>query len=204
LILSGASIAFDWDHTDFLANVVHAEYMSFAELRDIELSLPDHPIANGFAEGQVITLTGTLSGELLEPDVVSHAPGGRVIFQRGPGSPESGAATVIAYEDDRSKVAYYAFPFYMLDPVAQAPLVNNTIDWFTRKPLDLPDTSDEEPIIDDEGVEEEPLPEDGEGEEGTGDEGEDTGDEGTEDGEDTGDEGGENGDENGTDDGSGG
>jgi len=223
LILSGASIAFDWDHTDFLADVVHAEYMSFAELRDIELTLPAHPIANGFAEGQVITFTNSPSGELLEPDVVSHAPGARVIFQRGPGSAESDAAAVIAYEDDRSKIAYYAFPFYLLDPVAQAPLVNNTIDWFTRKPLDLPRTSDEEPAIDDEGEQEEEAPpeegEEGTDDEDTGDEGEDNGDEGTEDGDEgdqngdegdeNGDEDGENGDEgtgdeNGTDDGSGG
>jgi hypothetical protein len=197
LILSGASVAFDWDHTDFLADVVHAEYVGFAPQTDIELTLQDHPIARGFAEGQVITFTNTPSGEPIEPDVVSHAPGARVIFQRGPGSSESGAASVIAYEDDRSKIAYYAFPFYLLDPTAQAPLVSNTIDWFTRKPLDRAGGSEQEPFIDD-GEEEEEAPPEGEegedtGEEGTGDEG--TGDENGDEGEDTGDEGEDTGDE---------
>ncbi len=145
LIMSGASIGFDWDHTEFLEKVAHADYLDFAEQKDIELVLPDHPIAKDFAEGTVITFTNTPSGEKLEPDVVRHMPGSRVIFQRGPDSLQAGAASVIAYEDERAKIAYFAFPIYLLPEEAKSQLVNNTVDWFTKKPLDLPDEKDYKP-----------------------------------------------------------
>jgi hypothetical protein len=199
LLLSGASIGFDWDHTTFLTEIAHADYLTVAEQRDLEVALPDHPIAKGFTEGQVVAFGETPSGEPLDVDVVAHTPNARVIFQRGTGSPQAGAASVIAYEDDRSKIAYYAFPFYLLPPETQAALANNTIDWFTRKSLGLPDEGDYEPFAADETppAEEETPPEGEEGAEGeegtedTGDEGEDTGDEG----EDTGDEDEDTGDE---------
>ena len=146
LILSGASIAFDWDHTDFLKKVVHADYLDFAEQKDMELVLPDHPIAKDFAEDAVITFLPTPSGEPLEPDVVRHTADARVIFQRGPDSQQAGAAAVIAYEDERVKVAYYAFPAYLLPPEELSHLVNNTISWFTKKPLELPAEDEYKPF----------------------------------------------------------
>lgn len=176
LIMSGASIAFDWDHTDFLQKVAHADYLDFAEQTDLELLLPDHPIAKDFAEGAVITLLAPPSGELLEPDVVSHTADSRVIFQRGPASLQAGAAAVIAYEDSRSKIAYFAFPVYLLPPAEQAQLINNTVDWFTKKPLDLPSEDDYLPYdsdgqTDDTQTEEQPT-DDQQGEENGADDGE--------------------------------
>jgi hypothetical protein len=146
LILSGASIAFDWDHTDFLNKVAHADYLDFGEQKDLELALPGHPIAKGFDEGAIITLLNPPSGEKLEPDVVQHTADARVIFQRGPESKQAGAAAVIAYEDERVKIAYYAFPIYLLPLEERATLVNNTVLWFTKKPLDLPDEDDYAPF----------------------------------------------------------
>ena len=181
LILSGASIAFDWDHTDFLSNIVHANYVSFAEQADIEVVLDDHPIAKGIEAGSVFTMTVTGSEEEdpLQPDVVSHTADARVIFQRGSGSESAGAASVIAYEDDRVKIAYYAFPLYLLPDELQSKLVGNTLDWFTRKPLELPDEDDYEPF-ERPGDEEEEAPADEEPAEGEeGDSEEDTGEEDT-------------------------
>jgi len=146
LLLSGASIAFDWDHTDFLNDIVHADYLTFAEQADVEVINDEHPIARDFAMGDVISLTIPSTEEPLQPDVVNHTIDSRVIFQRGPDSEKSGAAAVIAYEDDRAKVAYYAFPLYLLPAEAQATLVNNTVDWFTRKPLDLPTKKEYKPF----------------------------------------------------------
>jgi hypothetical protein len=228
LLLAGASIAFDWDHTDFLESVVHADYLTAAEQSDIEVALVDHPIAKGFTEGDTIDFVDPPSGETLEIDVVSHTPNARVIFQRGPGSRQAGAASVIAYEDDRSKVAYYAFPFYLLPEDGQEQLAKNTLDWFTRKPLGLPGASDYEPFEqdqDEEATEGETPPEcddtvegdaDNDGVDDTDgdldddgiidctpeDENSDTGDEDGDNGEgtdDTGDEDGDNGDEGGDD-----
>jgi hypothetical protein len=151
LILSGASIGFDWDHTDFLTDVAHADYLDFAEQKDLALVLPDHPIADGFAEGSIITFTETPSGEILEPDVINNTADARVIFQRGSESEQAGAAAIVAYEDDRAKIAYLAFPIYLLPAEQRDLLVNNTIEWFTRKPLPSPNEKDFKPF--------EPVPE---------------------------------------------
>jgi len=145
LILSGASVAFDWDHTDFLKNVVHADYLTSAEQVDLEPTMPDHPLAKGFTAGQTIELLPTPSGTPLEIDVLSHTPDARVIFQRGPNSNHTGAASVIAFEDSRAKVAFIALPIYLLPDKERTLLVKNSVDWFTRKPLDLPDVADYNP-----------------------------------------------------------
>ncbi|MFN8456903.1 MAG: hypothetical protein U0401_19940 [Anaerolineae bacterium] len=150
LILSGASIGFDWDHTTFLTKVAHADYLNFAEQSDLEVILPDHPIAAGFTEGETIPLTSTpvatstetTSDEPVVPDVINYTSDARVIFIRGLESDDAGAPSVIAYEDDRSKVAYFAFPIYQLATEQRALLVNNTVKWFTKKPLPLPAEED--------------------------------------------------------------
>jgi hypothetical protein len=195
LLLSGSSIAFDWDHTDFLTTVAHADYLTFAKQADIQVAMPDHPIAREFEEEQVITFTETLSDEAtIGPDVVAHTNDARVIFQRGPESENPGAASVIVYEDDRSKVAYYVFPIYVVPAEARAALVNNTIDWFERRPLELPKKSDYEPYS---------LPDGEEAKEGEGAAGGEEG-QGSEEGEEEGQEGdeGDQGDEgNGEDEG---
>jgi hypothetical protein len=80
--------------------------------------------------------------EPLQPDVVSHTADARVIFSRGPASQQPGAPAIIAFEDERSKVAYFAFPVYLLPDEAKATLLKNTVDWFTRKPLELPNEED--------------------------------------------------------------
>lgn len=182
LILSGASIAFDWDHTDFLGDIVHADYLDLGEQADLAVALPDHPIAEDFDEGEVISFTTSLNEEAYI-DVVNYTPDSRVIFRRGPDSEAEEAPAVIAYEDERVKIAYYAFPIYLVPGPARALLVNNTIDWFTRKPLDLPDDKDYEPFVTDETSRDSTAPEDEEapadGSEdngGSGDEGEGEGD----------------------------
>ncbi|MCK6627581.1 MAG: hypothetical protein L6R45_20675 [Anaerolineae bacterium] len=147
LILAGASIGFDWDHTDFLTYVAHADYLTFAEQNDLELALPDHPIAADFPESTVIAFTEATTGtEALEPDVINNTPNARVIFQRGPESEQPGAASLVAYEDDRSKIAYLAFPIYVLPVEERTLLVQNIMEWFTRKPLPLPDEGDYQPF----------------------------------------------------------
>ncbi len=189
LIIEGASIAFDWDHTDFLSDVVHADYLGFAEQKDIELALSDHPIADDFEEGAVISFTVKTSTdeneEILPVDVVRHTPDSRVIFQRGPESEGKGAPSAIAYEDDRVKIAYFAFPVYLVaSEESRDLLISNTVDWFTKKALDLPDLDDYEPFEGDgfgkkeqsePSGEEPPAEGEGNGGQGNGDSGEDQG-----------------------------
>jgi hypothetical protein len=141
LILSGTSIAFDWDHTEFLTNIAHADYLDVAEQRDLKLALPDHPIARDFAEGAVITFTKAFTDDIPGPDVVRHTADARVIFERGPRSRQAGAAAVIAYEDERAKIAYFAFPVYLLPADERDLLINNTVNWFTEAILEPPPKS---------------------------------------------------------------
>jgi hypothetical protein len=177
LILSGASIAFDWDHTDFLATVPHADYLTFSSQTDLAVAAADHPIAEDFDETTPITFLATPSGEALDIDVVNYTADSRVIFRRGAASEHKDAPAVIAYEDDRVKVAYYAFPLYLLPAPERTLLVNNTVDWFTQKILDLPAAKDYEPFELEDGGESDTSTE---GEAGEGDESSgDTGDEGS-------------------------
>jgi len=169
LILSGASIAFDWDHTDFLSMVPHAEYLGFGDQVDLQLGLPDHPLAKGFAEDEPISFVNPPSGEPIPIDIVKNTSNARVIFNRGSNSEQSGAPSVIAYEDDRAKIAYFAFPMYLVPADAQTQIINNTVEWFTKKSQPLPDgsapsfepTPEEEP--EPSPTEEPPPPEDGNG-----------------------------------------
>lgn len=192
LILSGASIAFDWDHTDFLTSVAHADYLTTGEQVDLEVGLPDHPLAAGFIETPVLSFTAAISTskEPLQVDVVSKTSDARAVFKRGPASEAAGEASVIAFEDDRAKVAYFAFPIYLLPAEQRELLVNNTVLWFTKKPLALPDGKEDAA-----GEGEVDNLEDGTGtEEDTG--GDQTGDEGdTGGGDQTGDEGDTGGDD---------
>jgi hypothetical protein len=141
LLISGASVAFDWDHTDFLKTIVHADYLTAAEQADLEVALADHPLARDFPT-TAVPFDDTPSGEPLEIDVVNYTPDSRVILKRGPDSKQPGAPSVIAYEDDRAKVAYYAFPIYLVPEGPRNLLIANTLNWFTRKPLELPDEDD--------------------------------------------------------------
>ncbi|MEM7345552.1 MAG: hypothetical protein AAF485_15025 [Chloroflexota bacterium] len=202
LILSGASIAFDWDHTEFLSDIAHADYLDFDEQVDAELVNPDHPIARGFDEDAVIEFLDTPSGETLESDVVAHTIDSRVIFQRGSDSDETGAAAVIVYEDERIKVAYLSFPFYLLPEEEADLLAENIVDWFTRRLLDPPSERDYDPYISDgrddsssNDASDEDLPVAGEGDEegasdGEGTEGEETDESGSDDTTDGGDDSG--------------
>ncbi|MBN1993256.1 MAG: hypothetical protein JW953_11170 [Anaerolineae bacterium] len=169
LIMSGASIAFDWEHSDFMSAVAHAKYQGVAEQFDLQVALADHPIAKDFNEGETITFVDTPSGEPLEIDIVSHTPEARVIFARGPQSDEAGAASVIAYEDNRAKIAYLAFPFYLLPAERQDLLLNNTLKWFTKKALPVPDDKDYKPF-DSEEEQQPPEEEEETGEEENGQE----------------------------------
>jgi hypothetical protein len=78
--------------------------------------------------------------------VINNTANARVIFERGPESEQPNAASIVAYEDVRAKIAYLAFPIYLLPIEQRDLLVKNTIDWFTRKPLPLPDEKDYKPF----------------------------------------------------------
>jgi len=130
LLLSGGWISFDWQSTSFLAEVCHAKYIGHSEQRDIQVVDTSHPIAKGFEPEEIIDFVTPPSGSSYNPDGIYPVDGAVVAFARGPDSTQSGAASIIAYEDAKLKVAYIAFPLYLLPEEAKSRLVENIFDWF--------------------------------------------------------------------------
>lgn len=130
LLISGGFVAFDWDHTSFIENVLHADYLSLEEQKDIKLEAPEHPVARGFEEDQVIVFVIPPSEETYSPNAIAPLEDAETIFVRGPTSESDGEASIITYQDRRSRVAYIAFPMFLMPEEEQARLVNNVIRWF--------------------------------------------------------------------------
>jgi hypothetical protein len=130
LLITGGFVAFDWDHTSFIEEVLHADYLSLEEQKDIKLEAPEHPIARGFEEDQVIVFVIPPSEETYSPNVIAPLDDAETIFARGPDSESEGEASIIAYQDKRSRVVYVGFPMFLMPEEEQARLVRNVVRWF--------------------------------------------------------------------------
>lgn len=130
LLISGGFIAFDWDHTSFIEEVLHADYLGLEEQKDIKLEALEHPIAVGFEEDQVIVFVIPPSEETYSPNAIAPLEDAETIFVRGPDSESTDEASIIAYQDQRSRVAYVGFPMFLMPEDEQARLVKNVVRWF--------------------------------------------------------------------------
>jgi hypothetical protein len=130
LLISGGFIAFDWDHTSFIEEVLHADYLSLEDQRDIKLEAPEHPIARGFEEDQTIVFVIPPSEETYAPNAIAPLEDAETIFVRGADSESEDEASILAYQDRRSRVAYIGFPMFLMPGEEQARLVNNVVRWF--------------------------------------------------------------------------
>ncbi|MGD8623662.1 MAG: DUF4350 domain-containing protein [Anaerolineae bacterium] len=123
MILMGTPILLSGGYVD--------ESEVLAVQRDIQVNDADHPLAQGFESDEVITFEpadtdyeiNVLEG--FEPEEADF------VFVRGPESEESGAASVVAVEDEFSavKISIIGFPIYLLPEAAQSRLVLNTVSW---------------------------------------------------------------------------
>jgi hypothetical protein len=104
-----------------------------AVLRDIQVSDAAHPIAQGFAAGQVIDLVPPPSGAEYEVNVLSDVQPeeGTTVFVRGPRSDSAGSPAIYATADAASNVrfVFIGLPVYLLPEEAKTEVVLNTVGW---------------------------------------------------------------------------
>lgn len=104
---------------------------------DLEVAKVDHPIAQGFEAGEVIPLAPSESGvpaNVLLAENLDKATT-KVIFQRGPESPQAGAPILFAFEDEGTgnRMVFGFFALYRLPERAQQMLVLNALQWLLGK-----------------------------------------------------------------------
>ena len=104
-----------------------------ADLNDVEVVNGSHPLAAGFEEGEVISLTTSESGVSAFVIDVDDLDGITVsaVFARGPNSLEAGAPVLIAFSDERAGVRLIRgyFAFYRLPEAAQRTFAINAVEW---------------------------------------------------------------------------
>jgi hypothetical protein len=109
------------------------EFADQAVQRDIQVTDADHPMAQGFEPGEVISFVAPPSGSEYEIDVMDDDMGeeGHTIFNRGPDSEEAGTPSVYVMADEimGMRIAFIGFPLYLLPQEARSRLVLNTVDW---------------------------------------------------------------------------
>lgn len=124
LLISGLAVAADWAGTDFLANTLGAEFISYSPQVDMEIG-EAHPINDGF-EGLTITFN---ADSTVQPDIIAPAGDGTVVFVRGSESADAGEACMIAFEAGDARVAFASFPISLLSDNDLGLLLLNTSIW---------------------------------------------------------------------------
>lgn len=129
LFIDGLFIATDWAGDSFLTDYLGAEYDGYADQVDIEPAGTGHPLALGFSG----TIPFVETDVIPQPDVIFPSEGSEVVFVRGPESDRAGDPALIAYERDGRRVAYSAFPIYLLNQGDLDLLVLNAVEWLAAQ-----------------------------------------------------------------------
>lgn len=123
LFIDGMFIATDWSDTPFL-DALGATLDGFGGI--VDLAPEDHPLSDGFPDE--VTLVD--QEEPLLADIVQPVAGAEVVFGRGPESVQPGEPALIAYDPGDYRVAYAAFPLYLMQPDDLTLLIENALLWF--------------------------------------------------------------------------
>jgi hypothetical protein len=104
-------------------------------LLDIEVSDPEHPLTQGFEEGQIIELVRFGADEDYAPFTLLGLDGGEPAWIRGPTSELSGEAVVatLQYEPPGGRLALVSMPLYLLPYEEGAQLGNNVLSWLLNE-----------------------------------------------------------------------
>ncbi|MBN1579726.1 MAG: hypothetical protein JXA89_03415 [Anaerolineae bacterium] len=122
LILSGAFIGSPEDSETGL-------------LLDIQVAQADHPLANGFEPGQIISLQRFTAESDYAPFVIQEPDTETIIFVRGPGSEFAGEAVItVSIEQDASliengRALLFGFPIFLLPEPEGSQLAGNAVYW---------------------------------------------------------------------------
>ena len=100
--------------------------------RDIQVKVADHPLAQGFQPGEVISFVSLPSGVEYEIDLQDSAGReGEVVFVRGPDSEDTGSSSIWVVKDGATdvQIVFIGFPIYLLPEEIRSQLVLNAVTW---------------------------------------------------------------------------
>ncbi len=102
--------------------------------RDVQVKNAEHPLAQGFAEDEVIPFLSILEGGTFETavlDDVFEDETTEIPFVRGPESEDAGVTSVFAMEDSLVGIRFVliGFPIYLLPEPERELLVENSVTW---------------------------------------------------------------------------
>jgi hypothetical protein len=103
-------------------------------LLDVQVTQADHPLAEGFQAGQVITLERFTADEDYATRVLSENDPQAIVFSRGPTSELSGRAAITVEENATagSKAVWIGFPPFLLPTEARFRVATNAIRWILQ------------------------------------------------------------------------
>jgi hypothetical protein len=101
--------------------------------RDIQLKDSTHPVAKGFAAGEVVEFMKAPSGSDYEIGVLEdyEEEQNSIVFVRGPASEESDIPSIVTLEDEfgEFRMVLIGFPLYLLPKAPKSQLVLNAVAW---------------------------------------------------------------------------
>ena len=102
--------------------------------RDVQVKNAEHPLAQGFAEDEVIPFLSILEGGIFETavlDDVFEDETTEIPFIRGPESEDAGVTSVFVMEDSLVGIRFVliGFPIYLLPEPERELLVQNSVTW---------------------------------------------------------------------------
>jgi hypothetical protein len=100
-------------------------------LLDVQVAQADHPLAEGFEAGQVITLERFTADEDYVTTILGETDPQAIVFSRGPTSELSGRAAITVEENATagSKTVWIGFPPFLLPTEERFRIATNAIRW---------------------------------------------------------------------------
>lgn len=124
LFIDGGAIGYAWANSRFMRDYLHADHAGYSPQADVVPT--DHPIGDGLS-GQIrFTETPYV------PDAVRARDGAQIVLERGNNSAQQGLPSMLAYEDDKTRIVYAVFPVYLLPKEEFERLLLNSVEWFSR------------------------------------------------------------------------
>lgn len=104
-------------------------------LLDIQVSQPNHPLAEGFETDQVIILERFTADEDYYPYVLDETDPDAIVFARGPASEFAGNAVIAVNEDEfsGSRTIFIGVPIYLIPWDERYQLGDNAIRWLMEE-----------------------------------------------------------------------
>lgn len=134
LIISGEYMLWDSSQNSFTDNVLHAKSINdgYSSLYSINITNITHPVTSGFSLNEILNTSFSPGGYIATPDNVEtvFSPA-QTLAVRGGNSPNSGLATIMAFENEtiNSRTVYISFSTFTLNSSNMKKLVEDAVTW---------------------------------------------------------------------------